>query len=200
MRETGTGGASGRLGGMKRHSSILALGAAALALGACATLQRGPVGNSAVPEPARAVDLQRYAGLWYEIGRYENGFQRGCEGTTATYTVRDDGLVGVLNTCRKDALAGELTSIEGKAKVVPDSGNARLKVSFFGPFYFGDYWVLDHASDYSWSIVGEPSGRYLWLLSRTPRPSDEVRERIMSRAQELGYDLSLIRPTQQPSA
>lgn len=200
MRDAGTGGARGRLGGMKRPVAILALGAAALALSACATLQRGPVGNSAVPEPARAVDLQRYAGLWYEIGRYENGFQGGCEGVTATYTVRDDGLVGVLNTCRKDTLAGELTSIEGKAKVVPDSGNARLKVSFFGPFYFGDYWVLDHASDYSWSIVGEPSGRYLWLLSRTPRPSAEVRERILNRAQELGYDLSLIRPTQQPSA
>ncbi len=185
---------------MKRTILTLTIAAAALTLGACATLQRGPVGNNAVPEPDRAVDLQRYAGRWYEIGRYENGFQRGCEGTTATYTLRDDGLVGVLNTCLKDSLDGEMASIEGKAKVVPESRNAKLKVSFFGPFYFGDYWVLDRAEDYSWSIVGEPSGRYLWLLSRTPRPSAEVRDRILTRAQALGYDLSLIRPTQQPAA
>ena len=74
--------------------------------------------------------------------------------------------------------------------------DARLKVSFFGPFYFGDYWVLDHADDYSWSIVGEPSGRYLWLLSRTAQPSPQARDAILTRARALGYDLTLIRPTQ----
>jgi apolipoprotein D and lipocalin family protein len=83
--------------------------------------------------------------------------------------------------------------------VVEGSGGAKLEVSFFGPFYFGNYWILDHAEDYSWSIVGEGSGRYLWLLSRTPQPSDPVREQIMSRARELGYDLSILRPTIQPS-
>lgn len=77
-----------------RTASIALIVGAALALGACATLQRGPVGNAAVPQPAKPVDLNRYAGLWYEIGRYENGFERGCEGVTAQYTVRDDGLVG----------------------------------------------------------------------------------------------------------
>jgi len=174
--------------------------AAAVTLTACASLQRGPVGNPDTPLPVHPVDLNRYAGLWYEIGRYENGFQRGCEGTTATYTVRDDGLVGVLNACRAGGLDGELKSIEGRARVVEGSGNARLKVSFFGPFYFGDYWILDHADDYSWSIVGEGSGRYLWLLSRTPRPSETVRAQIMGRAEALGYDLSLVRPTLQPSS
>ncbi|MGQ2990905.1 MAG: lipocalin family protein [Brevundimonas sp.] len=167
---------------------------------ACATFQRGPVGNTAVPQPARSVDLTRYAGRWYEIGRYEAGFQRGCEAVTATYALRDDGLVGVVNTCRQDGLNGELRTVEGRAKVVEGSGGAKLKVSFFGPFYLGDYWVLDHAEDYSWSIVGEPSGRYLWLLSRAPRPSPQVRETIMNRASALGYDLSILRPTQQPES
>jgi apolipoprotein D and lipocalin family protein len=184
----------------RRPIVLVAMVGAALALTACATLQRGPVGNAAVPQPIRPVDLNRYAGLWYEIGRYENGFQRGCEATTATYTVRDDGLVGVLNTCREGGLDGELKSIEGRAKVVDGSGDARLKVSFFGPFYFGDYWILDHADDYAWSIVGEGSGRYLWLLSRTPQPTEAERAQIMNRARELGYDLSLVRPTLQPSS
>ncbi|MFN3879767.1 MAG: lipocalin family protein [Brevundimonas sp.] len=179
-----------------RIAAIALLAGAALALGACATLQRGPVGNAAVPQPAKAVDLNRYAGLWYEIGRYENGFERGCEGVTAQYTVRDDGLVGVLNTCRQGAITGPVKTSEGKAKVVEGSNNAKLKVSFFGPFYVGDYWVLDHADDYSWSIVGEPSGRYLWLLSRTAQPSAQARDAILTRTRALGYDLTLIRPTQ----
>lgn len=78
------------------------------------------------------------------------------------------------------------------ARIVEGSGNAKLKVSFFGPFYVGDYWVLDRAEDYSWSIVGEPSGRNLWLLSRTAEPAVRMRETIMSRVRELGYDVSKI--------
>lgn len=179
--------------------SLVLTAAAALILSACAALQQGPVGNGAVPAPARSVDLGRYAGTWYEIGRYEAGFQRGCEGVTATYSQREDGLIGVVNTCRQNGLDGELRSVEGRAKVVEGSGNAKLKVSFFGPFYFGNYWILDHAEDYSWAIVGESSGRYLWLLSRTPQPNETVRRTILNRAEALGYDLTLLRPTQQPA-
>ena len=185
---------------MTRSLPLLLLAGTAVALTACATFQRGPVGNTAVPQPAKPVDLTRYAGRWYEIGRYEAGFQRGCEAVTATYSLRDDGLVTVVNTCRQDGVNGELRSVEGKAKVVESSGNAKLKVSFFGPFYLGDYWVLDRAEDYSWSIVGEPSGRYLWLLSRSPQPSAQARETMRNRATALGYDLSILRPTQQPES
>jgi apolipoprotein D and lipocalin family protein len=179
---------------LRRHFLILLVAAtSAAALSACATLQRGPVGNPAVPQPAKAVDLTRYAGLWYEIGRYENGFEQGCEAVTAEYALQDDGLVSVLNTCRQGAVDGPVKTAQGRAKVVPGGDNAKLKVSFFGPFYLGDYWVLDRADDYSWSIVGEPSGRYLWLLSRTAQPSAPTRAAIMERAKALGYDLSLVR-------
>lgn len=181
---------------MKSPASLIA--AAALTLSGCATFQTGPVGNPTVPEPARAVDLDRYLGLWYEIGRYDNGFERGCEGVTAEYTLRDDGLIGVRNSCRQDTPDGRLRVAEGRAKVVDGSDGAKLKVSFFGPFFFGDYWVLDRADDYSWSIVGEPRGRYLWLLSREAQPSPAVRDRIMQRVRDMGYDLSLVRPVQQP--
>lgn len=185
---------------IKPVAALVLIAGMSVALAGCATLQRGPVGNPDVPEPAKSVDLTRYAGLWYEIGRYENGFEKHCEGVTARYTLREDGLVGVLNTCREGSVGGEARSSEGKAKVVEGSGNAKLKVSFFGPFYFGDYWVLDRAEDYSWSIVGEPSGRYLWLLSREPNPSAEVHRTILRRVAELGYDTSLVRPVAQPPA
>lgn len=180
---------------MKRILRLSLVAGAALALTACATFQQGPVGNAAVPQPGQSVDLNRYAGLWYEIGRYENGFEQGCEAVTAEYTLRPDGLVGVRNSCRQDGVNGDLKVSEGKARIVDNSNGAKLKVSFFGPFYVGDYWVLDRADDYSWSIVGEPSGRYLWLLSRTPSLSDTARAMITRRAQQLGYDTSMIRPT-----
>lgn len=178
---------------------ILAAVGAAVFLSACSTFQTGPVGNPAVPQPAHPVELSRYLGLWYEIGRYDNGFERGCEGVTAEYSLRDDGLIGVRNSCRQGAVDGPLKVAEGRAKIVKGSGDAKLKVSFFGPF-FGDYWVLDRAEDYAWAIVGEPSGRYLWLLSREPRPSQAIRDRITARTRELGYDVSMIRSVQQPPA
>lgn len=179
-----------------KNTFVLLIAAASIAaLSACATLQRGPVGNPTVPQPLKAIDLNRYVGLWYEIGRYENGFERGCEAVTAEYAVRDDGLVGVLNTCHQGGIDGPVKKAEGRARIVPDSDDAKLKVSFFGPLYLGDYWVLDRAEDYSWSIVGEPSGRYLWLMSRTAQPSRQTRATIMERTDALGYDLSLVRET-----
>ncbi|HEX7800986.1 MAG TPA: lipocalin family protein [Asticcacaulis sp.] len=157
-----------------------------------------PVGNRAVPGPAKPVDIAAYAGLWYEIGRYDNRFERGCEAVTAEYALRDDGKVSVINRCRAGGVEGRVRTAHGVAKIVPDSGGAQLKVSFFGPFYFGDYWVLDHAHDYGWSIVGEPSGRYLWLLSRSAHPDAATRAMIETRVRQLGYDTGLIRPTLQP--
>jgi apolipoprotein D and lipocalin family protein len=156
-----------------------------------------PVGNPSVPEPARPVDLSRYLGRWYEIARYDSGFERDCEGVTAEYSLRPDGMIRVLNICHKGNPEGRVRTAEGKAKIVPGSGNAKLKVSFFGPFFFGDYWVLDHAEDYSWSIVGEPTGKYLWLLSRAATPAEQVKAALLRRATEIGYDTSMLRVTQQ---
>ena len=175
-------------------AGVLLGAAAALALG---TQRRMPVGNRSVPQPAKPVSLGRYLGVWYEIGRYENGFERGLEGVTAEYRVRADGLIRIVNSGRRGAPTGRVKVAEGWAKVVPGSDNAKLKVSFFGPLFVADYWVLDHADDYAWSIVGEPSGRYLWLLCRTAYPAPELREAIESRARELGYDTRLIRRTDQ---
>ncbi len=159
----------------------------------------GPVGNDEVPEPAKPVDLARYMGLWHEIARYENGFQRGMEAVTAHYSLQPGGKVKVVNSGRQGGLDGPPKSAIGRAYLVkePSGLNAKLRVSFFGPFY-GNYWVLDRAEDYSWSIVGEPSGRFLWLLCRQPRPDAATRALLLDRAQALGYDLSLLRFTKQP--
>ncbi|PTS82584.1 MULTISPECIES: lipocalin family protein [unclassified Caulobacter] len=165
-----------------------------LSLAACAG---GPVGNPRPPQPAKAVELDRYLGKWYEVARYDMKFQKGCEAVTADYSKRPDGMIRVLNTCRDGAVDGPVRTAEGKARVVDPTTNAKLKVSFFGPFW-GDYWVMDHADDYSWSIVGEGSGQYLWLLSRKP-PTDQDRQALTARARALGYDVTMLRPTKQPA-
>ncbi len=172
-------------------------GAAALAAAALvARPAGGKVGNPDVPEPVKMVDLNQYLGLWYEWARYENRFEKGQEAVTAHYALLDDGHIEVINRSHKCSVTGPETEAHGKAKIVEGSNNAKLKVSFFGPFYVGDYWVMDHADDYSWSIVGEPSGRFLWILTRVSVPSQETIEDIEGRVLELGYDWDLLRFTQ----
>ncbi len=148
-----------------------------------------------VPQPSRDVDLQRYLGKWFELARYENWFERGCEAVTAEYGLLPDGKVSVRNSCRYGGVAGRAKVTSGKAKILPGTGGAKLKVSFFGPFYVGNYWVLDHAEDYAWSIVGEPSGRYLWILTRDAHPAESMQRMLIRRAGELGFDAARIRLT-----
>lgn len=163
---------------------------------ACASLTGGKRGNAHVPQPDKPVDLDRYVGRWYEFARYENRFEKDCEGVIAEYAKREDGLIAVTNRCRDGGLDGPPRVSEGRAKVVPGSSNAKLKVSFFGPLYVGNYWVLDRADDYSWSIVGEPSGRYLWILTRDAQPAPSLGADLISRVASLGYDTSMLRRTQ----
>jgi apolipoprotein D and lipocalin family protein len=183
-----------------RSRRIVGIGGGIAALGLLAIagtwfFDRHPVGNVRVPEPAKPINLEQYLGRWYEIARYEQRFERGCEGVTADYSLRADGRIDVINRCRKST--GKIDEARGIAKVVDPVSNAKLKVSFFGPFY-GDYWVLDLADDYSWSIVGEPSGRYLWILAREANPDAAATERLIRRARTLGYNTTMLVHTRQP--
>lgn len=119
------------------------------------------------------------------------------DAVTADYSRNGDGSIRVVNRGRTGGVNGRKKSSTGKAKVVDAATNAKLKVSFFGPFY-GNYWVLDHGEDYDWSIVGEPSGRYLWALTRARNPDPAAIAMLEARVRALGYDPSLIRRTQQP--
>ena len=154
--------------------------------------------SSAPPMPAKSVDLDRYLGRWYEFARYDSWFEHNDEGVTAEYSLRPDGLIRVVNASRSGSPTGRLRWAEARARVVPGSGNARLKVAFFGPLFIGHYWVLDHAEDYAWSIVGSRSRRYLWILTRAPVPPPDVQTMLIERVRSLGYDTTLLHLTQQP--
>ena len=155
--------------------------------------------NTLHAQPLRtvpAVDLDRYAGTWYEIASFPQRFQKGCQGTTATYTLSDKGHVIVENRCNRDSLDGKSSSIKGKAFVEPNSGNAKLKVRFFWPFT-GKYWIIDLAADYSYAVVGHPDRTYLWILSRTPQMPDDVYQGIQVRLKANGYELDKLELTTQ---
>ena len=141
------------------------------------------------------VDLRRYAGKWYEIARYPNRFQRNCQSdTTAVYTLRDDGKVQVVNSCREKD--GKVTTARGTAKVVDKKTNAKLKVTFFWPFY-GDYWVIGLDPDYQYAIVGEPSRKNLWILSRTPGLEEATYQEVLRLVETLGYQPGKLQKTNQ---
>jgi len=144
------------------------------------------------------VDLGRYAGTWYEIATIPQRFQKDCVAVTATYSLRDDGAIAVLNKCRKKTLDGELKEAKGKAWVVDKKTNAKLKVQFFWPFK-GDYWIIELDADYQYVVVGHPGRKYLWILSRTPQMEESLYKDLLQRVANKGYDLSLIKRTLQPS-
>jgi apolipoprotein D and lipocalin family protein len=133
------------------------------------------------------VELQRYLGTWYEIASFPQRFQRGCTATTATYTLRDDGDIDVVNRCRKDSPDGPEKVAKGRARVVDRATNARLEVSFFRPFW-GDYWIVELGEDYGYAVVGHPSRDYLWILARTPILSADLYQSILGRLSAQGYE------------
>jgi apolipoprotein D and lipocalin family protein len=160
----------------------------------------------AAPLPTQDwVDLARYAGRWYEIARLPNRFQEQCAGdVAATYTLRTDGRVTVVNECRRKD--GTLARAEGVARRAEAKGPAaRLKVRFapaflsFLPLVWGDYWIVELDRDYRYAVVGDPSRRYLWILSRRPEMDEATYASLTDRARALGFDTSRMLRTQQLS-
>lgn len=136
------------------------------------------------PLPVATIDQQRYLGLWNEQARLPNSFERGCARATAEYGLRNDGLISVRNTCIETTGAHRVAN--GRARPAGAPGEGKLEVSFFGPFW-AKYWVLERADDYSWVIVGEPEGRYLWLLTRSRTIDAQERALFEARIRALGY-------------
>ncbi len=135
-------------------------------------------------------------GTWYEIAAFPQSFEKGCHCTMAEYSMTDKGYVRVVNTCRKDSIAGKVKVAKGKAFVVEGSRNAKLRVQFFWPFR-GDYWIIDLARDYAYAVVGDPSRKYLWILCRMPQMDEALYREIVDRAAGKGFDVSRLVRTDQ---
>jgi apolipoprotein D and lipocalin family protein len=138
-------------------------------------------------ETVKQVELNRYLGKWYQVAFIPNSFQSMCVADTQAEYQLDDKDVRVINRCRtKD---GSIEQANGIAKLVENSNDAKLRVSFFRPFY-GNYWVLDLDANYQWVLVGEPSRKYGWILSRAPQLDSAIQKSILDKAETLGYQRS----------
>ena len=168
-----------KIGNIMRNLIIAALVACTMPLMSCSK----DFDNSTVDE----FDLTRYLGEWYEIARYDHSFERGMDNTMAEYILQDNGKVVVLNTGWKD---GKFKIAEGKAKYKdPEGDPGHLRVSFF-LFFYSDYNVMMVDENYQISLVGSKTDNYLWILSRTPVPDQDLLEMVINEAETRGYDVS----------
>ena len=150
-----------------------------------------------------SVDLSRYAGEWYEIARLPNRFQKKCAGEVkANYTIKANGDIDVVNRCRE--VNGKIAEAQGTARRADkDKPNSILEVRFapsllsFLPFVWGDYQIIALADDYSYSMVGTPDRKYLWILARSPQLNEETYERLIAEAKEQGFDVGRLQKTRQ---
>lgn len=162
----------------------------------CAAFASAAPAQSETMQTVPHVDLNRYQGRWYEIVRLPLYWENKCaSNVTATYTLRTDGRITILNQCRKTD--GSISESTGTARPASKDGpNSRLKVTFFWPFQ-GDYWILDLDPDYKWALVGTPNRKNLWVLSRNPHPDKEILDRLLEKAKKLGFDTSRLIYTKQ---
>jgi len=146
-------------------------------------------GCTGVPHGVQAVtgfEIDRYLGTWYEIARQDHRFERGLSNVTATYSIRDDGGVRVVNRGFEES-SGKWSEAIGKAYFVGDNTIGQLKVSFFGPFY-GGYNIIDLDKDnYRYALISGPDRRYLWILARSPDLDPAVLTKLVNEANQLGF-------------
>ena len=145
----------------------------------------------------KQLDLNRYLGTWYEIARFPHSFEKNLVGVTATYSIRADGKINVVNKGYKNTLDGKLSIAEGKAKIPNKAEPGKLKVSFFWIFY-ADYDVLELDENYQYAMIGSSSPKYFWILSRTPQMNPTTYEMLLEKARKRGYNLDKLEKVPQP--
>jgi apolipoprotein D and lipocalin family protein len=155
-----------------------------------------PTNQVPITTTSASIDLEQYLGKWYEIATLPQLFSIGAKCVTAEYSLNPDGSVKVFN--RHVGAHGQVTNITGKATVEPNSGNTKLKVSFFGVEpSTSNYWIVEIADDYSYSVVSDPTKTTFWILSRTPQMDETKVQDILARWKAYGINTALVRRTVQ---
>ena len=149
-----------------------------------------------------AIEVPRYMGVWYEIAKFPNWFQKKCVGNTrAEYNLRSDGSLQVINRCK--LASGEIDVAIGAARQIGNASSPKLQVRFAPqwlsmiPAVWGDYWVIALDDNYQWVAVSEPGREYLWILSRTPRMDPQTYANLLVRLTGLGLDVQKLELTPQ---
>lgn len=151
----------------------------------CRTIKSDNMDYSTIQQ----LELKRYMGTWYEIARFDHRFERNLVGVTATYELRPDGKINVINAGYKNNFDGKFKVAKGKAKQPNPGEPGKLKVAFF-LFFYSDYYIFELDKNYEWALVGSSSDKYLWILSREPSLKPEIRDNILLKARQRGFDIN----------
>ena len=161
----------------------------------CAAYATGDAKTDQPMTAVEKVDLAQYLGAWYEVAMIPNRFQAQCVGDTQARYSMDGEQLKVLNRCRK--ADGSVDETNGSAKIVPGTNNAKLKVTFFWPFY-GNYWIVALDPQYRWVLVSEPSRKFGWVMSRTPTLDAATLRSVLDQAAAQGLNPADFKITPQP--
>jgi apolipoprotein D and lipocalin family protein len=142
----------------------------------------------AAPQPVKAASLSLYSGRWYQVGHILKTDRHPCSEATEDFSTTPRGVLSVRVTCNQPA--GGALQINSRVAIVPESGNAKFRMSFFGGLVSQEYWLLDHGADQSWALMATPGGNYLWLLARSPQLDPVTRAAAIASIKALGYDAS----------
>ncbi|HYQ16896.1 MAG TPA: lipocalin family protein [Polyangiaceae bacterium] len=147
------------------------------------------------PLDVAQVDLSRMQGKWFEIASLPRQSQAGCTGTTATYQLKSQTELLVVNECHDGSLQGPLKRVAARAVATDPSVPAKLSIDF--GFAYGDYWIIEVADDYSYAVVGHPTRDYLWILSRDRALPTATLDGVLSRAKNRGFPVGILKYTEQ---
>jgi apolipoprotein D and lipocalin family protein len=142
-------------------------------------------GVSAPLQSVNYVDLSRYVGVWYDIAHYPSRYQEKCQDSVASFSLRNNGEIDVLNSCR-DKQNGTLHHADGHGWVIDTTSNARLKISYFWPFR-NEYVIIDQGKEYEYSVICTADKKHLWIIARSPSMSSDVYEKIMTNVEKQGF-------------
>jgi len=166
----------------------------ALSLLAACCAAGAPHAAAPAPRAVDQLDIQRYAGKWYEIARLPSALQRACVGdATVEYTPAPHGGLHINNRCR--AKDGSVAAVSGTATRAEDAAGAQYQAPFLQPA--GDYWVIGLDGEYRWAVVGSPDRKALWILARAPQLPPELLEQALGVARAQGYAVDELQYTPQ---
>ncbi len=146
------------------------------------------------------VDLNRYMGLWYELGHVPSFFETknlSC-GSAYYQLINDKTGMAIRNRGYEHGMENTAYGIGWPAK--SSVNNDQLKVVFYNPYTFipGNYYIAYVDSNYQEAIVTSKKchkAKYIWLMSRTPNYFTFTR--LKKKAADMGYNTANIVQTPQ---
>ena len=177
---------------MRLQTTVIAMIALAV-LGAA-----GPAVASA-PQPRKPFDPERMPGHWYEIARTPNSINRDCQASSTDWIADGDGKFKFVAICRQGSPSGPEKVVRGEVRITDPAWHAKVKMLLFGGLISSDYWLLDHADDYSWLIMGTPNGSFISIMALRPALPPLVKSQVLLEAKTMGYDTSKLAFPIQPT-